>query len=103
MDFASIKEDFKKRVCEQVELRQEGEGHFLVFTPFRFEDGDHFRIVLKKENDLWILTDEANTLMHLSYELDDQDIDSGNRGEIIEGYLAGFSVQNRCGELRAYP
>jgi hypothetical protein len=99
MDIASIREDFKKRVCERVDLRPEGEGHFLVSTPFRFEDGDHFRIVLKKENGLWVLTDEANTLMHLSYELDERDIDSGNRGKIIEGSLAGFSVQNRRGEL----
>ena len=99
MDFASIKEDFKRRVCDQVDLQVEGEGHLVVFTPFRFEDGDHFRIVLKKENGLWILTDEANTLMHLSYELDEQDLDSGNRADIIEGSLAGFSVKNRGGEL----
>jgi hypothetical protein len=45
------------------------------------------------------LTDEATTLMHLSYQLDDQDLESGNRGEIIFNCLEGFSVQNRDGEL----
>jgi Domain of unknown function DUF1828 len=92
-------DDFKRRVCEQVDLQPEGEGRFLVVTPFRFDDGDHFGIVLKKDRDGWILTDEASTLMHLSYQLDEQDIDSGNRGEIIDNSLAGFSVQNREGEL----
>jgi hypothetical protein len=98
MNIESIRDEFKNRVCEQVDLRPEGEGRFVVFTPFRFEDGDHFAIILKKENDGWILSDEASTLMHLSYQMDD-DIDSGNRGEIIQGSLAGFSVQNRSGEL----
>lgn len=99
MNVESIRDEFKNRVCEQVDLQPEGEGRFVVFTPFRFEDGDHFGIILKKENGAWILSDEANTLMHLSYQLDERDIDSGNRGEIIAGSLAGFSVQNRNGEL----
>ncbi|HUY13866.1 MAG TPA: DUF1828 domain-containing protein [Terriglobia bacterium] len=99
MNVGSIRDDFRNRVCEQVDLQPEGQGRFIVFTPFRFDDGDHFAIVLKKEDDSWILSDEANTLMHLSYQLEEQDIDSGNRGQIIEGSLAGFSVQNRNGEL----
>ncbi len=99
MNVEFIKDDFKNRICEQVDLQPEGEDRFLVVTPFRFEDGDHFGIILKRENGRWILSDEASTLMHLSYQLDEQDIDSGNRGEIIEGSLAGFSVENRNGEL----
>ena len=37
--------------------------------------------------------------MHLSYELDDIDSEDGNRGHTISGSLAGFSVENRNGEL----
>jgi hypothetical protein len=99
MKLETIREDFKHRVCEQIELQPEGEGRFLVVTPFRFEDGDHFGIVLKRENSSWILTDEATTLMHLSYQMDEQDLEVGNRAEIIENSLQGFSVQNREGEL----
>jgi hypothetical protein len=62
-----VKDDFRARICEQVDLEQEGEGRFRVLTPFRFEDGDHFGIILKHRGDHWILTDEASTLMHLSY------------------------------------
>src|SRR5256885_2187753 len=82
MNPASVNDDFKDRVCEQIDLKREGEGRFRVITPFRFEDGDHFGIVLKRDGNRWILSDEANTLMHLSYWLDDQDIESGNRKEI---------------------
>jgi hypothetical protein len=35
----------------------------------------------------------------LSYWLDEKDIESGNRQEIIQGALSGFSVENRNGEL----
>jgi len=99
MNPQSIKEDFKSRVCEQIDLQQEGEARFRVLTPFRFEDGDHFGIVLKREGENWILSDEASTLMHLSYWLEEQDVESGNRQQIIQGSLAGFFVENREGEL----
>jgi hypothetical protein len=99
MKLEAVKDEFKHRVCEQIDLQPEGEGRFLVVTPFRFEDGDHFGIVLKQENGNWILTDEATTLMHVSYQMEEQDLEVGNRAEIIENSLHGFSVQNREGEL----
>jgi hypothetical protein len=99
VNLQSVKDDFKRRVCEKIDLQQEGEGRFLVVSPFRFNDGDHYGIVLKKENENWILTDEASTLMHLSYQMEDEDFESGSRAEIIEDSLEGLSVQNRQGEL----
>lgn len=99
MNTDSVRDEFKRLVCEQVDLKPEGEGRFRVLTPFRFEDGDHFGILLKHEGDRWILTDEANTLMHLSYWMDEEDLEEGNRQEIIEGALSVFSVHNRNGEL----
>jgi hypothetical protein len=102
MNLTSVRDDFKSRVCEQIDLEQEGEGRFLVATPFRFEDGDHYVIVLKKEGERWILTDEASTLMHLSYWMDDKQLEPGavtNRKEIMDGSLSSYSVQNRGGEF----
>jgi hypothetical protein len=95
----SIKEDFRNKVSEKLELEQEGETRFRVLTPFRFEDGDHYEIVLKREGDRWILTDEANTLMHLSYWLDEKELGTGTRKQIMDSSLALFSVENREGEL----
>ncbi len=94
-----IRAEFRERVCEQVDLKQEGEQRFRVETPFRFEDGDHLGIVLKYDLDRWILTDEASTLMHLSYWLDDEELGKGNRQEIIAGALSLFSVEDRDGEF----
>jgi Domain of unknown function DUF1828 len=99
MNVTSIKEDFKRTVCSQIELEPQGEGRFLVRTPFRFEDGDHFIIALKREPEGWVLTDEANTIMHLSYWLDTDVIESGNRKQIVDNSLSTFSVENRDGEL----
>jgi hypothetical protein len=95
----SVLRELKDRVCDQIDLRQEGNDRFIVFTPFRFDDGDHFGIILKKIDDSWILTDEASTLMHLSYDMSEVEIGEGNRGQLIESSLAGFSIQNRNGEL----
>jgi len=99
MNIGPIKDEFKSRVCQQIDLEPVGEGRFLVMTPFRFEDGDHFNIVLKREDDSWILSDEASTIMHLSYWLDTDAIGSGNRKQIVDSSLSAFSVENRDGEL----
>jgi hypothetical protein len=99
MNTHSIKEEFRQRVSEQIDLEPQGNDRFLVMTPFRFEDGDHFLIALKRETDGWILTDEASTMMHLSYWLDTDAIESGNRRQIVDSSLSTFSVENRDGEL----
>ncbi len=99
MNITSLREEFKARVCEQVDVQPQGENRFIVHTPFRHEDGDHFGIVLKRDGGDWILTDEASTLMHLSYEIDEKDLESGSRAELIGASLAGFSVENRDGEF----
>jgi Domain of unknown function DUF1828 len=101
MNVALLKDEFKSRVCEQIDLEPEGENRFLVINPFRFDDGDHFVITLKREGDRWILSDEASTIMHLSYWLDEEDATKpgGKRREIIDNSLATFSVENRDGEL----
>lgn len=101
MNIATLTKDFRSRVCEQIDLEPEGEGRFLVKSPFRFEDGDHYVITLKNEGNRWILSDEASTIMHLSYWLDAEDATKlgGKRREIIDSSLAAYLVQNRDGEL----
>jgi hypothetical protein len=99
MNPTTIQGEFRNRVCEQISLEAEGLGKFRVVTPFHFEDGDYFRILLKREADRWFLTDEAHTLMHLSYWLDDADLESGNRKELFERALSSCFVENRGGEL----
>jgi len=95
----AIVENFRERIGRQVEITPEGNNRYRVITPFRFDDGDHFGIVLKHLGDRWILTDEASTLMHLSYWLDDEDLESGHRQELIQGSLSVFGLENRDGEF----
>jgi len=69
-----------------------------VNTPFQFDDGDHYVVVLKREGDKWVLTDEGHTFMHLSYS--DLDLTSGTRGEMIDEAILQHKLTNNSGELR---
>lgn len=95
----AIEREFKQKVCEELRLAEEGKDRFRIFTPFRFDDGDHLAIVLKREKNQWLLSDEGHTYMHLTYRFNESDLESGTRKEIIENSLAEFQVENRYGEF----
>jgi hypothetical protein len=99
MQIQGIESDFKAKVCEQLRLKQEGEHRYRVFTPFLFEDGDHLAVVLKREHNKWLLSDEGHTYMHLTYDIDEKDLRSGTRQKVITNALSAFSVTDRSGEL----
>ena len=99
MSIETIAREFHKKVSAKVRLASEGMKRFRVFTPFLFEDGDHLAIVLKKEGDRWVLSDEAHTYMHLTYEIDERDLHSGTRQKIISNALSTFGIEDRNGEL----
>ncbi len=100
MTIDTIETDFRNKVGESVRLGSEGMNRYRVFTPFLFEDGDHLAVVLKREGSRWILSDEGHTYMHLTYDLDEKDLERGNRQRIISNALSMFSVADREGELR---
>ena len=99
MTLKGIERDFRETVCEQIRLEQEGIERYRVFTPFLFEDGDHLTIILRKEQSEWILSDEGHTYMHLTYDIDEKDIQKGTRQKIITNALSIFNVNDREGEL----
>ena len=99
MSIKTIEQEFIEKVSEMVRLSPEGRERFRVFTPFMFDDGDHLVIVLKKEGNKWILSDEAHTYMHLTYEIDEKSLHSGTRQKIISNALSTFAVEDRNGEL----
>ena len=99
MSIETIERDFHEKVSAQVRLAAEGTDRFRVFTPFLFEDGDHLSIVLKKEGTRWVLSDEAHTYMRLSYDIHEEEIDSGTRRKTISNALSTFQVEDRDGEL----
>lgn len=95
----NILTNFRAKVCDQINLLQEGVGRYQVLTPFTFDDGDHLAIVLRRENSHWLLSDEGHTLMHLSYSMDTRDLQAGTRRKIIDNALSIYSVQDQDGEL----
>ena len=99
MALRTIEEDFKHKVCEQIALLAEGVQRYRVVVPFVYEDGDHLGIVLKQEDRQWLLSDEGNTYMRLTYDIDERDLQRGTRQVIITNALTAFGVQDREGEL----
>ena len=95
----SVTHDFQEKVSAQVRLHPEGVGRYRVFTPFRFDDGDHLAIVLKREPPGWTLSDEGHTYMRLTYDGDAADLLTGTRQQILADTLAMFQVSDRDGEL----
>ena len=100
MNTVDIEQDFREKICVEIRLQPEGLDRYHVITPFQFEDGDHLVVLLKKEGGQWILSDEGHTYMHLTYDLDEQDLQRGTRQRIITNALSRFSVEDREGELR---
>lgn len=101
MEIRHIEKEFKEKVCKEIRLLQEGVDRFRVFTPFQFDDGDSFAIILKKSNKGWMLSDEGHTFMHMSYEIDIDSLDKGTRAKIISTTLNNFGITEENGVLFA--
>lgn len=99
MSHSRIEQDFRDKVAREVELFQESPNRFRVFTPFQFDDGDHLTIVMKKDRSAWVLSDEANTIMRLTYDVAWSTLQRGKRKKIISNVMSVFKVENRSGEL----
>ena len=99
MSIRTIEKDFIDSISTEIELVRDGRDRFYVYTPFRFNDGDHISIILKKEPEGWILSDEGHTYMHLTYDIDEQQLFRGSRQDIISKALSAFGVKDRDGEL----
>jgi hypothetical protein len=102
MEIKHIEKEFKEKVCKEIRLMPEGIDRFRVFTPFQFDDGDSFAIVLKRIGDNWILSDEGHTFMHLSYDMDIDSLDKGTRAKIISTTVNMFGIAEKEGTLYAH-
>lgn len=99
MGISEIERDLKDKVASTVRLESEGVERYRILTPFRFDDGDHLVILLKRWGDGWLLSDEGHTFMHLTYVLSERDLEQGTRQTIIENTLSTFGVKEQSGEL----
>lgn len=99
MSINTIEQDFINKVSAKVKLSPDGKERFRVLTPFQFDDGDQLVIVLKQVDGRWVLSDEAHTYMHLTYDIDEKSLHTGTRREIISNALSMFEIENHNGEL----
>ena len=42
--------EFRQKVCDEIEIETEGVDRHIIYTPFMFDDGDHFVVLLRKED-----------------------------------------------------
>lgn len=81
-DLSQLEEELRSRLSMAISLEPLGDGRYAVITPFTFDDGDRFPIVLFDQNDGWRISDEGSSVMHLSY--DDYAVEEGNRAKLLE-------------------
>ena len=96
-DITEIESAFRKSVGAQIELVAQGVDRYLVHTPFLFDDGDHYVVLLKLMPTGFVLSDEGHTFMHVSYDV--PQFDQGTRGSIIDRVLTSYRIENDQGEL----
>jgi hypothetical protein len=94
-----IQRDFKRKVSANLSVEPQGIDRYQVRTPFILDDGDHPSIILRREGEQWVLSDEGSTFMRLTYEMEESVLRSGSRNAIIENTLRSHRVEDRKGEL----
>lgn len=99
MDVDRIIDDVARSAGAEIRIQRDTDDRFEVLTPFQFDDGDRLSIVLRRDGSRWVLSDEGTTYMHLSYDVDPQDLERGGRAKIITNTLSTFGVEDRAGEL----
>jgi hypothetical protein len=101
METKDLQRELLKKAGEEIQILEEGQNRFRIFTPFMFGDGDHIAIVLKQEGNTWILSDEGDTYAHLSILGVSDNLLYGTRRDLITGILEEFHAEDRGGELIA--
>lgn len=72
-------------------------GRAAVLSPFTFDDGDRFPVVITEHDGAWQLSDEGGVALHLSY--DDIAFDKGNRALLIAAIAQRHGLVVRDWEL----
>jgi hypothetical protein len=100
LNLSEIESKLKDKISREISLGEEGINRFRIFNPYEFDDGDHFSIFLKKENGNWKFTDEAHTIMHLSYDMDVSALKKeGTRQKILTNIISNFGLEEYDGSL----
>lgn len=95
-----LKEKVSQDLLHEFHFYDEGKDRFRVATPFLLKDSDFLMLVLKKEGDHWIVSDEGDGFMRLTLHMSWKHFSSGGtREKLLEGILSEFQITDRDGEL----
>ena len=101
LDLEQLKENLCRSLCAEVSVFPRSDNRISISTPFSFSDGDSFLLMAEPLPAGGIrITDCGNTLMHLSYSMNvDEILKPGNRNDIFRRIMAEYSLTNDDGEL----
>jgi hypothetical protein len=100
IDPGNLAQDLSTALNEAIEVRAVNPSEVQVHTPFRFADGDELVIHLREASGGGLeWSDTGHTFMHLSYWMDIDALESGNRAQLLDNHLTQFSAHESDGEL----
>jgi hypothetical protein len=101
LDLERLKTNLCRSLCAEVSLFTRSDNRISISTPFSFSDGDSFLLMAEPLPTGGIrITDCGNTLMHLSYSMNvDEILKPGNRNDLFRRVIAEYSLTNDEGEL----
>ena len=104
MSLSQIEADLKAQVSRSVCIEKDDRGQHYIATPFAFADGDEPVIALVPNGKGWVLSDFGNTLLRLSYRLDEDEYDSPDTQSKLDAAVAMAQITKQGGRLtRALP
>lgn len=104
MSLSQIEADLKAQVSRSVCIGKDERGQHYIDTPFTFDDGDEPVIALVPNGKGWVLSDFGNTLLRMSYRLNEDEYDSPDTQRKLDAAIAMAQITKQGGSLtRALP
>ena len=89
----------KSSLARSVYIEKGDDGVPYIVTPFVFSDGDEPVIAIVRDGGGWSLSDLGNTLLRLSFRLDEREYDHPDTRREIDDAIAMARIRRRGGEL----
>ena len=89
----------KSGLARSVYIEKGDDGVPCIVTPFAFADGDEPVIAIVHDGGGWSLSDLGNTLLRLSFRLDEREYDHPDTRRKIDAAIAMARIRKRGGEL----
>lgn len=99
MSFKELERTLQAQLCESVYVVTNDDGRHYIATPFSYGDGDGPVIALRRNGKGWVLSDEGNTMMRLSWRLSEKELRDPKRQRKIADALALSQASQKDGEL----